>query len=163
MNEGASGLVLVAWCAGAVLTFAGCSSTADVPSAQDPSPTPPQTSASSPTPSPSKHMAPNIDWSAPPDYVRFSGWQIDRFPVPRGSQPTTDDGQRDDFSAYVIFEGGDIERISAFYEKVLRRAGYAIDVDDYGTVRFAGNRVEGGVVEDHGRDVVAVVINRSSA
>lgn len=160
VNRSARAQGLVAWCAAALLV--GCGASDGSPGAEDPAATtPPPTSTTSPTPSATEAPESNIDWSAPPEYVRFRGWAIERFPVPRGSEPTTEDGQRGDFSAYMFFAGGDLERISAFYAKVLRRDGYAIDVDVYGTVRFAGGGVEGGVVESRGD--VGVVINRASS
>jgi hypothetical protein len=159
VRRSARGLGPVAW--GAVLLLlAGCGASEDRPGADDQEPSTPPPTSISPTPSATEEPDSNFDWSAPPEYVRFRGWAIERFPVPRGSQPTTEEGRRGDFSAYVVFTGGDVERISAFYARVLRREGYAIDVDDYGTVRFAGGGVEGGVVESRGD--VAVVINRAS-
>jgi len=140
--------------------LAGCSSNGAAPRAEDPTPSSSEaTSSPSKSPSPTKDPNEDIDWSAPPQYVRFDGWKVDRFPVPSGSTPKTTDGTPRDFSAYIIFKGGDLERISVFYEEVLRRAGYALDVDAYGTVRFAGDGIEGGVIE--GRDEVAVVLNRA--
>lgn len=106
---------------------------------------------SPPDESPATHT---IDPAAPPDYVRFTGWRVERFPIPKGTEPITQDGRRGDFSAYVVYSGGDLELISEFYRRVLPRLGYTVNVDDYGAVKFRNNTVEGGVVA--GRGDVAV-------